>query len=284
MRWAWIIALVCLVGGPAQAQLRAVDGLAALREGDAATARAIWQPLAERGDLLAQYNLGVLALREGSDPVPWFTRAAEAGHLPAQTALAGLLADAQDWDGAARWYAAAAGQGDAASAHSLGLLHDRGLLGEAARGQAVRWFRQAADAGRIDAQFALGAVLAESGDPAATDWFARAAEAGHTEAQFNLGRALVETDPEAARMWYRRAGLAGFGAASHNLALMHARGQGGRESFQAALTWALVAQEQGFVQAATLSGALLDVMTEQAEQAARKAAAACLTQSDDCPE
>ncbi|MCC1480204.1 tetratricopeptide repeat protein [Roseibaca sp. Y0-43] len=283
MRWAWVIGIFVMLCGPAQAQLRATDGLAALEAGDAQAARAIWQPLAERGDVLAQYNLGVLNLREGGDALGWFTLAAEAGYLPAQTAAAGLLADAQDWDEAARWYAAAAGQGDAASAHSLGLLHDRGLLGEAARPQAERWYRAAAEAGHVPAQFALGALLTERGAPEAATWFQRAAEAGHLEAQFNHARALTESDPAAARDWYARAGAAGFGPASYNLALMQARGQGGAESFQAALSWAVVAQDQGFVQAATLIAALSEVMTPEAERMARDAAAACLTDASACP-
>lgn len=281
MRLAWIIGAVCLAFGPAQAQLRATDGLTALETGDAARARAIWQPLAERGDLLAQYNLGVLTLREGGDPVPWLRLAAKAGHLPAQTALAGILADRREWDAAARWYAAAAAQGDAASAFTLGVLHDRGRVGT--RAHAVRWFRQAAETGHVPAQFALGAILAEAQDPEAKVWFARAAEAGHIEAQFNHARALQTTDPVSARRWYARAGAAGFGAASYNLALMHARGQGGPESFRAGLAWSLVAREQGYVQAATLVDALQDVMPADARQAAEATALQCVADPSACP-
>lgn len=284
MRWAWIIGVVCLAYGPAQAQLRAADGLAALEAGDAAAARAIWQPLAERGDVLTQHNLGVLALREGGDPVPWFTRAAEAGHLPAQTALAGLLADRQDWDAAARWFAAAADQGDALSAHSLGVLHDRGRLGPEARAQASRWFRQAAEGGHVPAQFALGAVLAEADDPEAAIWFARAAEAGHTEARFNHALGLEAHDPASARLWYAQAARAGFGPASYNLALLHARGRGGAANFRAALTWALVAEHQGFVQGATLAGALSEVIPPDAENAARADALVCAARKEACPD
>jgi TPR repeat protein len=283
MRWAWLFGIIVLACGPAQAQLRAADGLAALEAGDADAARAIWAPLAERGDLLAQYNLGVLNLRDGGDALRWFTLAAEAGYLPAQIAAAGLLADAQDWDGAARWYAAAAEQGDAPAAHSLGVLHDRGLLGDAARPQAERWFRQAAEGGHVPAKFALGALLAERDAPDAAAWFERAAEAGHVEAQFNHARALAESDPAAARDWYARAGAAGFGAASYNLALMQARGQGGPESFQAALAWSVVALEQGFVQAATLIDALSEVMSPEAESMGRAAGAACLADASACP-
>lgn len=283
MRLAWILGVVCLACGPAQAQLRATEGLTALELGDAVTARAIWQPLAERGDTLAQYNLGVLALREGGDALPWFGAAAEAGYLPAQQALAGLFADVEAWQDAARWYAAAAAQGDALAAHSLGVLHDRGLLGDGARAEAGRWFRQAAERGHVPAQFALGALLAEADDREATLWFERAAQAGHVEAKFNHARALAEQDPVAARDWYRRAGAAGFGAASYNLALMHARGQGGTESFQAALAWATLAEQQGFVQAVTLIGALSEVMTPDVQASARAIAAQCLVDADTCP-
>ena len=217
-----------------------------------------------------------------TDAERWFARAAEAGHLPAQQALAGLLADRQDWDGAARWYAAAAAQGDAGAAHSLGLLHDRGVLGANARGQAARWFRQAAEADHVQAQFALGALLSEADDPEAELWFERAAQAGHVAAQFNHARALMDSDPVAARGWYARAARAGFGAASFNLALMLARNQGGPASFQTALTWALVAQQQGFVQAATLVAALSEVMTPDAEVAARNQASLCVEDMTVC--
>jgi TPR repeat protein len=282
MRWICIIGVVWLACSPAQAQLRAADGIAALEAGDAATARDIWQQLAERGDVLAQYNLGVLTLRSGSDAARWFALAAEQGHLPAQTALAGLLADAQDWAGAARWYEAAAQQGDAPSAHALGLLLDRGLWG--ARADAPRWFRQAATAGHVPAQFALGTVLAEQGAAEAATWFARAAEAGHVEAQFNHARGLMADDPVAARRWYAKAGAAGFGAASYNLALMQARGQGGPARFEIGLAWAKVAQHQGFGQAAALVDALSDVMLPEAVARADAVAQSCLQQPDTCPD
>ncbi len=283
MRFAWILGVVCLACGPAQAQLRATEGLTALEAGDAEAARAIWQPLAERGDTLAQYNLGVLALREGGEALPLLSAAAEAGYLPAQQVLAGLFADAGAWQDAARWYAAAAAQGDALAAHSLGVLHDRGLLGEGARAEAGRWFRQAAEGGHVPAQFALGALLTEADDPEAAFWFERAAKAGHIEAKFNHARALAEKDPVAARDWYRRAGAAGFGAASYNLALMQARGQGGAESFQAALAWATLAEKQGFVQAASLIAALSEVMVPDAQVAARAQAEQCLANPETCP-
>lgn len=281
MRWICIIGTFLLACGPAQAQLRAADGLAALEAGDAATARDIWQQLAERGDVLAQYNMGVLTLRSGADAARWFALAAEQGHLPAQTALAGLLADAQDWAGAARWYEAAALQGDAPSAHALGLLLDRGLWG--APEDAARWFRQAAEAGHVPAQFALGTWLAEQGAGEAAIWFARAAEAGHVEAQFNHARALVADDPVAARHWYAQAGAAGFGAASYNLALMHARGQGGPARFESGLAWAQVAQHQGFDQSAALVASLSDVMLPDTVARATEMAQNCLAQPNTCP-
>ncbi|NBB99179.1 MAG: hypothetical protein GVY34_13600, partial [Alphaproteobacteria bacterium] len=129
-----------------------------------------------------------------------------------------------------------------------------------------------------------GALLSEAGDPDAELWFERAARAGHVEARFNHARALLDSDPVAARDWYGQAGKAGFGPASFNLSLMLARGQGGARSFQKALTWALVAQEQGFVQAATLIGALSEVMSAEAEGTARAQAGLCLADVTACPD
>ena len=227
MRLAWIIGVFCLACGPARAHLRAADGLAALEAAMRRAPALSGNPWPSAAMFWRRITLAVFGLaRRRRCAFAGYTAAAESGHCPHRPRLAGLLAAGKIGMVAARWYAAAAQQGNAGAAHSLGVLHDRGLLGDESRTQASRWFRQAAEAGHVPAQFALGTLLTEENVPEAAQWFARAAEAGHVEAQFNHARGLEPTDPVAARRWYASAAIAGFGASSYNLALMHARGAG----------------------------------------------------------
>ena len=111
-------------------------GVSAYQDGDFATAYAEWLPLAENGDLAAQYNLAVLleyglgVARDLGAAVDWYTRAAEAGYPLAQVKIGdfyqsgfwgtGRLTDAIDW------YRLAAEQGDGTAAEklaSLGVAH-----------------------------------------------------------------------------------------------------------------------------------------------------------------
>ena len=90
---ALVLTFVCLAM-PAWADFQA--GMDAYNRGDYATALREWLPLAEQGDALAQYNLGVLYdFRQG---VPqdfamareWYEKAAAKGHAGAQNNLGGL--------------------------------------------------------------------------------------------------------------------------------------------------------------------------------------------------
>ena len=73
-------------------------GLAAARAGDFATALAEWKPLAEQGDAVAQFYLGVMyangegVLEDDKEAVKWFKLAAEQGYAKAQYNL-GLIYD-----------------------------------------------------------------------------------------------------------------------------------------------------------------------------------------------
>ncbi|HOY68686.1 MAG TPA: tetratricopeptide repeat protein [Candidatus Ozemobacteraceae bacterium] len=92
--------------------------------------------LAEQGDLIAQFQLG-LAYAKG-DGVPhdyksaiaWWLKAAEHGNISAQVQLGILYAKGegvlQDYEEAAKWYRKAAEQGDAASQNLLGVLYSLG--------------------------------------------------------------------------------------------------------------------------------------------------------------
>jgi len=291
-----LILLFFIIGLPlsAQAQLRAQDGLAALDAGDTKAARAIWTPLAERGDVLAQYNLAVLLATDAGDQADleqaqhWFEAAAQQTHLGAQLALADMSAEQDDWQSAQHWYEAAAKAGAVRAQFALGKILERGLGTAPDPQQAIRWYQAAADQGHRAAQFALGAALAEQGqDDAAADWFEAAADQGHVEARHNLALALARglgrpQDAAAARRHYLRAVAAGYAPSTYNLALMQAQGRGGVQNFRKALALAMMAQSLGHGPAEHLIDALREVMPADAIAQAEGLVVQCETNPDLC--
>lgn len=115
--------------------------------------------------------------------------------------------------------------------------------------------RREAEAGRADAQFALGEAYdygeGVAADPAeAAQWYERAAEQGHREARHNMGYAYlngegVERDHERAVYWYRLAADDGFAPAQVELGLCYAMGYGVKADLGEARAWWRRAAEQG---------------------------------------
>ena len=69
------------------------SGLEAYEQGDFATALREWRTLAEQGDILAQFSLGVMYDRgkgvpqDDAEAAKWYRKAAEQGHDMAQFSL-----------------------------------------------------------------------------------------------------------------------------------------------------------------------------------------------------
>jgi localization factor PodJL len=113
---------------------------------------------------------------------------ADAGHVPAELAMARLYADggsgvAQNLAEARKWTARAAEAGDSAAMHNLALYYFRGEGGAQDTAAAAGWFRKAAQRGVVDSQYNLGQLyMAGSGVPRdlseAYKWFSIAAAAG----------------------------------------------------------------------------------------------------------
>ena len=98
-------------------------------KGDYAAAFEEWLPLAELGDVEAQYNLGVL-YDEGAGveqdlavAADWYRKAAEQGFIDAQTNLGTMYyygqGVARDYHAAAHWFQLAADQGDTEASRYL---------------------------------------------------------------------------------------------------------------------------------------------------------------------
>lgn len=107
-----------LISAPLPAQT-VKSGITAWQKADYATAVAIWRPLAERGDADAEFNLGQ-AYRLGrgvpldlSKAKSWFEKAADAGHLDAETTLGLLLFQNGEHAEGLKWLRRAAEQDEA---------------------------------------------------------------------------------------------------------------------------------------------------------------------------
>lgn len=103
---------------PALAQPTVKSGIEAWQRGDYAAAVSIWQPLAKKGDADAEFNLGQAYRLGRGVPVDlgqaqtWLEKAADSGHVDAQTTLGLLLFDSGNRAGAMRWLKKAAEQGE----------------------------------------------------------------------------------------------------------------------------------------------------------------------------
>ena len=117
--------------------------------------------LAERGDAIAQYNLGLMY-------------------------LAGQGVN-QDYGQAAKWFRKAAEQGDAPAQYNLGLIYQGGQSVKQDSVEAAMWYRKAAEQGYVYAQSILGFMYG-TGEGVPTDyvaaylWLSLAAAAGDDDA------------------------------------------------------------------------------------------------------
>jgi TPR repeat protein len=108
------------------------DATAAFNKGDYEAAMRLIRPLAEQGNVEAQFNLGVMYAQGKGVP--------------------------QDYAQAAAWYRKAADQSDVRAQNNLGLMYDKGQGVPQDYAEAAAWYRKAADQGFAYAQHNLGAL------------------------------------------------------------------------------------------------------------------------------
>lgn len=130
------------------------DGFTSYLSGQYPRASSIWQPLAEAGDIEAQFGMGLLyekghgVLRNLSVAASWYARAAEQGSMRAQTQLGGMYARAdgvaEDWEKAISWWRRAAAQGSKRAKYHLGQAYQYGSGVERDLDLALQWYGEAA--------------------------------------------------------------------------------------------------------------------------------------------
>jgi len=205
---------------------------------------------AQAGDLQAQlilaqaYDLGGDLLQNFSRAARWYRAAAEQGDARAQNRLGQFYAAGRgisaDPEAAQNWLSAAAAQGAPQHIHDLaaflesrsaGTAEETALLREAAT-----LYKQAAEAGLLEAQVALALLLQEGRGVAqdldlARQLYEGAAEQGHPRALNNLGLLYsrgsgVTQDYAQAASLFQAAADQGLGAAMRNLSVLYENGFG----------------------------------------------------------
>lgn len=121
--------------------------------------------------------------------------------------------------------------------------------------RAVELYRQAAEMGFLQAQYAYGVRLAhgqgvERNFEESVRWLTKAARQGHAGAQDSLGVRYatgqgVPQNDELAALWFRKAAEQGHSVAQFNLGLAYVHGQGVEHSYLHAYAWFSLSAEQG---------------------------------------
>lgn len=195
---AILIASCALVGAAHTASAGYSQAVEAYYKADFITAARLLHPLAERGNINAQRDLGrMYAKGEG---VP------------------------KDEAEAKRWFRLATEQEDALKSYNTGDF-----------AKALQVFRPLAEKGQALAEYILGLMYTNAQGvpenyPEGLKWLQKAGEQGEAKAQFAVGVAYfkglgVQKDLTQAFKWYRRAADQGFGVAQYNLGAMYAKGE-----------------------------------------------------------
>ena len=181
-----------------------VLGYEAYENGNDKKAAEYWLEAAQRGDAMAQNNIG-WAYDTGRgveqnyfEAVRWYRLAAAQGNQRAQSSLAeiylfGLPGIPIDRAEGARYSKMAAEQGDPVAQKNLGFLYKEGEVLPQSDVEAVRWFRAAAASDHAPAYFSLGLMYEEGrGVPrslsTAIEWYRKGAANREERAQRALQR------------------------------------------------------------------------------------------------
>ena len=251
-----------------------------LVQSNRARANELMRQSAELGLALAQECVAIDYKSPAVDNVQaarWFFLAATQGLASAQRSLAELHRPPWPWSfdpkfqpraaEAARWNFEVAHQTPGWRAYwacyELGDSYQSGSGVDSNRGEAVRWFRRAADMGGDEsggsAEYGLARCY-HNGDGVAQDaaeavkWYRKAAEQNHAAAQFKLGVCCltgdgVAQDAAEAMKWFRKAAEQNYTEAQFCLGLCYAEGRGMAQDAAEAMKWLRRAAEQNHAEA-----------------------------------
>lgn len=201
---------------PASADFK--KGWDAYLAGNHTAAMAEWAPLAEEGNVTAQYNMGVMYnTGRGMEKEDlhlahtWYARAASQGDVMASKnrdvievvfIAKGVEAyNAGDYDTALAEFTALVEAGYAAAQREMGKMYAEGKGVEKNDAEALKWYRLAAEAGNAGAQRELGHMYKKDGGALfnkVAGWFGK-----------DKPEPVLQKDDRLAYMWYDLAAAQG---------------------------------------------------------------------------
>lgn len=209
-------------------------GEEAFRIGDFSGALDVFEPLARKDTAKAQYYLGLIYYRglgvqfDESVAMQWFSKAAalyrsksENGDVEAQYMLGEMYLSAEGVDEheALRWTKEAANAGHILAQYNLALFYRNGIATKEDIDKELGWLKQAANNGLSEAQYELG-VMYSTGEG-------------------------VDVDNEEAVYWYNKAAKQGHASSEYNLGIMMLFGEGVNKDVATALSLITKAAEKG---------------------------------------
>lgn len=187
------------------------SGVDAYKRGHYAAALEILRPLAEQGNVDAQFHLGLMyangygVTQDPQRAAEWFNKAVGKFDASAPFNIGVMYYDGQgapkDRKIAAAWFLKAAQLGDREAQFNLALMYDRGDGVAANIHEAIKWYEQAALQGVTEAQSTLGDIYIED-RVAAVDrvksfvWYYFAAKGGNKHAAEARDRLAKTLGPE----------------------------------------------------------------------------------------
>lgn len=235
------------------------EGVETFEKGEFAKAQTIFAPLAEKGDPLAQFYLGLLYFTgDGGEKNlieagNWFEKSARHNdpNIPEKN-FKGISAD---YDRALYWFKKIAESGNVKAQFYLGVMYAAGRDIEIDYKKSAYWFEKAAKQGDELSQLNVGMFYIEGNGvrkdvKKGIEWLEKAAEQGNLRAQNYLGylytsHEIVEQDYEKARYWYLKAAKQEYPMAQYNLAVMYCLGKGTPRDLKVCSFWTKKAYENG---------------------------------------
>jgi hypothetical protein len=228
------------------------------RQGDTAKALKGFRELAEGGDAVSLYYLGLMIANgngvaaDSAAAAVWLEKSAVQGYVRAQNALGELYfygrGLATDYERAREWFQKAANKGLAGEQRNL--AHYYLTQGRAGYPKAVFWLKKATSEKDPLDELELATIYNWIGGDTGRKqmyWLRKAANHGVAEAQYQYGvlhQVAVPKQYEKALYWYQRADAQGHREAPLSIATMYNHGWGVEQNHAEEAKWLCTAAQR----------------------------------------